>query len=94
MLSITVGAGGTIMLNGRFDASQVETARLTFDKIDGPRTIDCTNLEYISSAGLGVLLTTQKRLSSQGASLRITNLNPHIREVFRYAGFDQIFQIG
>lgn len=93
MFSATPGTHGTILLKGRFDASQVDAARSVFDAVQDSRTIDCTDLAYISSAGMGVLLMTQKRLSAAGASLRFVNLNPHIREIFRYAGFDKIFEM-
>jgi anti-sigma B factor antagonist len=52
-----------------------------------------TRLEYISSAGLGVLLRTQKRLLQSGGGLRLVNPSRHIRDIFRYSGFDRIFQI-
>ena len=43
--------------------------------------------------GLGLLFATQKRLTDQNRELTLANLNPHIREVFRIAGFDNIFKI-
>jgi anti-anti-sigma factor len=56
-------------------------------------TLDCTQLEYISSAGLGVLLKTQKRLLGAAGGLRLAGLKPHIKDVFVYSGFDQLFEI-
>jgi anti-anti-sigma factor len=93
MFDIEVGADHTIFLIGRFDAAQVEKAAPVFNGIDDGRTIDFARLDYISSAGLGLLLATQKRLSKRGAGLHIVNLNPHIRNVFHYSGFDQVFQV-
>jgi anti-sigma B factor antagonist len=84
---------GTIQLFGRFDASQVENARSVFDKITMSSIVDFKDLEYISSAGLGVLLMTQKRLRESGNGLKLINLNKHIRDVFYYAAFDTIFEI-
>ncbi len=63
MLSIRVGEDGEIRLSGRFDASQVETGEAHFDMITKSCTVNFSELEYISSAGLGILLGTQKRLS-------------------------------
>jgi anti-anti-sigma regulatory factor len=40
-----------------------------------------------------VLLATQKRLGDAGHQLRLKHMNRHIREVFKYAGFDTIFEI-
>ncbi len=82
-----------IYLSGRFDASQVEKARTVFDEIEKTCTANFSDLRYISSAGLGILLMTQKRLQSKGYELKIAGLNSHIREIFRYAGFDMIFTI-
>ena len=82
-----------IKLTGRFDASQVENAKEVFNSVTSSCEVDFTNLEYISSAGLSVLLVTQKRLSGSENSLKLTNMNKHIRDVFRYAGFDTVFEI-
>ena len=40
-----------------------------------------------------MLLKTQKRLMGSGSGLTLINVNHHIRDVFRYSGFDQIFTI-
>jgi anti-anti-sigma factor len=61
--------------------------------VQGEVTLDCNRLEYISSAGLGVLLKTQKRLMGSGGRLRLAGVNRHLRDIFQYSGFDQIFEI-
>lgn len=82
-----------ILLCGRFDASQADKAKSVFNNIHTARIVDFSELDYISSAGLGILLMTQKRLKDSGHQLILKNMNKHIREVFKYAGFDMIFQI-
>jgi anti-anti-sigma factor len=57
------------------------------------RSVRRAGLEYISSAGLGILLKTQKRLVADGGGLKIINVNNHIHDVFRYSGFHTIFDI-
>jgi anti-anti-sigma factor len=94
MLDISFGANGEVVLAGRFDAAEAERARRIFLTFDGPRVVDFSRLDYISSAGLGVLLAAQKKLSEHGHALRLVNMNGHIRDVFRFSGFDQIFEIG
>lgn len=84
---------GQILLSGRLDASQSERAKKEFDKIDKSSVVNLKDLEYISSAGLGVLFATQKRLKDAGQGLKLINMNQHIRDVFRYARFDLIFEI-
>jgi anti-sigma B factor antagonist len=93
MLEIREGSNHDLILTGRFDASQVEKARGVFLALSEGKTLDFSGLDYISSAGLGVLLAAQKRLSQRGQALRLVNVNSHIRDVFRFSGFDQIFEI-
>lgn len=93
MLKIEHGADGGVVLAGRLDAAQCPSAQSFLDRVQGTATVDCSKLEYISSAGLGVLLKTQKRLMGSGGKLRLTGVNRHLRDIFQYSGFDQIFEI-
>lgn len=93
MFHVKISEDGEILLSGRFDAAQVEKAVMVLNKICESSTVNFEELEYISSAGLGLLLATQKRLSESGNDLRLINMNKHIRDVFRYSGFDTIFEI-
>lgn len=54
---------------------------------------DFKDLEYISSAGLRVLLTAQKSLSKKGGHVTITNCSADVREVFTITGFADILEI-
>ena len=55
--------------------------------------IDFTDLEYISSAGLRVLIATQKKLEPENIQMTIKNVNDTISEIFRMSGFDKILKI-
>ncbi len=94
MFEIQVNTEGDILLTGRFDAAQVARAKEVFDHIDSGCTVDFKDLQYISSAGLGELLSVQKRLMNAGSGLRLINMNEHIQDIFRFAGFDKVFEIG
>lgn len=94
MFEIETAPTGEIVLSGRLDATQVDKARKVLFELDESRTIYFSRLDYIASAGLGVLLATQKKLSSKGCSIRFVNVNHHIRDVLHFSGFDQIFEIG
>ncbi len=94
MLEIKINEANEIILSGRFDASQVENATAVFEKIDKSSVVNFKDLDYISSAGLSILLVTQKRLTEKEQHLKLINMNNHIRDVFKYAGFDIIFEIG
>jgi anti-sigma B factor antagonist len=93
MFEIELGSDGRVVCAGRLDAAQCEKAQEFMDSLADAKTLDFASLEYISSAGLGVLLKTQKRLAETGAGLKIINVNNHIRDVFRYSGFNAIFDI-
>jgi anti-sigma B factor antagonist len=93
MLAIDFGAEGTVVVSGRLDAAQCPAAQSFLDRVQGVVTLDCRGLEYISSAGLGVLLKTQKRLAASAGKLRLTGVSRHLQDIFRYSGFDQIFEI-
>ena len=93
MLSIDMGADGEVVIAGRLDAAQCPSAQAFLDRVEGTVRLDCSRLDYVSSAGLGVLLKTQKRLVATGGKLRLTGVNRHLQDIFLYSGFDQIFEI-
>ena len=93
MFEAGIGESGQVFFAGRLDAAQASKAESFLAALEAAAVIDFARLEYISSAGLGVLLKTQKRLMSAGGGLTLINVNNHIRDVFRYSGFDQIFRI-
>lgn len=94
MFDATITPDGVVRLTGRLDASQAEKAASIFNNVTHSAVVDFQELEYISSAGLGVLLMTQKRLRDAGHGLKLVNMTKHTRDVFQYAGFDKVFEIG
>jgi anti-sigma B factor antagonist len=93
MFDIRRGSSGEVLLSGRLDAAQVERVR---EELKGQNTsceVNFEKLDYISSAGMGVLLGVQKRLSAGGHGLVLTHMNRHIRELFTIAGFHHVFTI-
>ena len=93
MFAMLVEPDGVVRLSGRLDASEADQAIDGFEAITGPVTVDCSNLEYISSAGLSVVLVTHKRLIAAGHALRLVNLRPKVRNVFTYSGLHKVLQI-
>ena len=93
MFEIQRGPDGEVQLIGRLDAAQCEAALRLLDGAPPPQVVDLARLDYISSAGLGVLLKTQKRAVAAGKGLRLINPNKHIYDILRYAGFDRIFDV-
>ena len=93
MITVETAPDGALVISGRLDAAQAAAAQAALDRTNGRVVLDCSGLEYISSAGLGVLLKTQKRLMAGGGQLRLTRVNRHIRDIFNYSGFDKILEI-
>ena len=89
------GSALTIALKGRLDtmtAPELETKLK--DALDGIEelTFDLEALEYISSAGLRVLLSAQKTMNRQG-SMKVLHPNEIISEIFEVTGFTDILTI-
>ena len=93
MFEIEYGESGNVICSGRLDAAQSARAEAFLGQLDSSHTLDFERLEYISSAGLAILLKTQKRLAGSGAAIKIINVNKHIYDIFRYSGFNAIFEI-
>ncbi len=85
----------TVVLNGRLDTTTApDLEKELKESLDGVTalTIDMTALEYISSAGLRVLLSTQKIMNRQG-KMKVTHVNETIQEIFEVTGFSDILTI-
>ena len=83
------GSALTVSLVGRLDAvTALELDKDLSASLKGvdDLTIDLAELSYISSAGLRLLLKTQKRMDRQGA-MRIKNVRENVREVLDMTGF-------
>lgn len=85
----------TLLITGRLDTTTAPELEKTLDGIlDGTKELvfDMTGLEYISSAGLRVILKAQKAMNTQG-SMKLTGVNDSIMEVFDITGFLDILTI-
>lgn len=85
----------TVALEGRLDTNTApeldEHLRVSLSGVS-KLVFDFSNLEYISSAGLRVLLSAQKTMNQQGEMI-VTNANDMIKEVFEVTGFVDILTI-
>lgn len=85
----------TIALEGRLDtvtAPELEKElKDTLDQADS-LTLDFSGLEYISSAGLRVMLSAHKAMQGKGG-MKIIHVNEIVREVFDVTGFSDILHI-
>ena len=86
----------TLSIEGRIDTitsqnidKEIDDEFGNFDSL----IIDFTDLEYISSAGLRVLIVTQKKLKPENIPFVIKNINDSVGKIFRMSGFDKILEI-
>ena len=89
------GTALVIKLEGRLEAlTAPELEQELKTCLDGVTelTMDFQDLDYVSSAGLRILLSAQKRMSAQG-SMKIINVNELVMEVFNCTGFTDILTI-
>ncbi len=93
MFKVEMISDNEIKISGRFNAAEVPDAEQVFEKITTTTTVDLSELFYISSGGLSVLLKTQKMLKEKGCELKLVNMNKMVRELFSYVGFDTLFTI-
>ena len=83
--------------NGRLDTPAAISAQQNMtplmENADKEITLDCTNLEYISSSGLRLFLALRKETSLKGGKVIIKNINDEIKKVFMMTGFFNLFEI-
>ncbi len=89
------GSKLVIALEGRLDTTSApDLEKELKTSLDGVTdlTLDLTNLDYISSAGLRVLLSAHKTMMKQG-QMKVTNASEIVKEVFEVTGFCDILTI-
>ena len=89
------GSALVVALEGRLDTTTApELEQELKSSLDGitDLTLDMTKLDYISSAGLRVLLSAHKIMLKQG-KMKVTNASEIVREVFEVTGFSDILTI-
>jgi anti-anti-sigma factor len=87
----------TLNFNGHLDTNTSPDAEAKLNELinagEKKILIDFEKLDYISSAGLRILLGTAKQLKASGGELRICNLNETVSEVFEISGFNSILKV-
>ena len=89
------GTATTLKIIGRLDTTTAPELEATIDGcVAGIKelVLDCSALEYVSSAGLRVILKAQKLMNVQG-NMKLTHVNETIMEVFDITGFADILTI-
>ena len=86
-----------VKLSGELDVvattNQVNELNKVLALADKKLEIDCSDLAYISSAGLRFFMQLKRESMAKGGSIRITHLNEDVSDIFRMSGFNNIFEI-
>ena len=95
-ITIVHGKEMVIHFKGRLDtvssldvSKKLEKEKITEDLV----IFDMKETEYISSAGLRLLISLKKTLSQENKSLEIHSLNDICKEVFKVTGFDKVLTV-
>lgn len=95
--TITIESVTTVAMEGNLDTNTSIEAQEYINALidDGASKLlaDFTKVDFVSSAGLRVLLSTAKRLGGVGGNLRICGLNESVNEVFEISGFSTILDV-
>ncbi len=95
-INVSNGKELVLGLKGRLDTTTSQELSQKYGEIEVKGdflVFDFSELEYISSAGLRVLLAIKKDLDSKGKKLIIRNINDVVKEVFNVTGFINILNI-
>ncbi len=93
----TVEDSYVISINGECDASSsLQLDKALSEAIEGNQSkilIDCQQLEYISSAGIGVFTSVLAECKEKGIKIVLFSVDPKIFSVFKVLGLDQLLKI-
>lgn len=83
-----------VAIEGRLDTNTAPELETVLNDVNASNLVlDCLALEYVSSAGLRVILAAHKRLVASGQSLTLKNIRHEVRAVFDMTGFSKILTI-
>jgi anti-sigma B factor antagonist len=96
ILEHNLPCGQSIAITGRLDSASFHLLEARFAHFLAAQTrffiVDCTNLNYLSSAGLRVLLSAAKKVSPVGGAIALWGAKDHVREVVNIAGLTEILK--
>ena len=95
-INIKHGEEMVVALQGRLDTTTSQELEAVLEKEEVKENLvvlEFSELEYISSAGLRLLLSLKKKLEKDNKKLEIRNINDVVKEVFNVTGFINILDI-
>ena len=86
-----------VLIEGEMDTNTSPEAQSHLNELRSSGSqkllLNFEKLDFISSAGLRVLLATAQTLKSEGGEMKVCNLNPDVKEVFDISGFSTLLQV-
>lgn len=86
-----------VQFDGKLDSNNAKDAETYLNDLLTQKAnkilVDFEKLDYTSSAGLRVLLSTAKQLKAVGGELRLCSLNETVQEIFDMSGFSSILSV-
>lgn len=93
----TTDAGVLVSVEGRIDTTNYNEFEAAMNEVFSQEVtqicLDCSGLNYISSSGLRIFLTVQKKMMAVGGKFKLFAMQPAIKEIFDISGFSSIFSI-
>ena len=82
-------------LQGDLDINSNKEFKEKVNSVQGVKkiTVNCENLSYIDSTGLGAFISIYKHIKEKGEKLVITGLKPHIKKISLITDLDKVFEI-
>jgi anti-sigma B factor antagonist len=93
MFDIQKRPDGSFALSGRLDAAQAPRIQEFVATAVGDIVIDFTDLEYISSSGLGQMVALHQKLAKSGNTVTLRSMPQQVRYVFHLARLDTVLKI-
>jgi len=91
------GAQGTMRLNGRFDFNAHKVFRETYQQLLDDKVkaivLDLSQVDYLDSSALGMLLQFKEKADMQGTKISLHNCSQLAKDVLAIANFDKLFEI-
>lgn len=86
----------TIVVQGRFDFSALQSFRSSYEKVDPKPSkfiIDLKESDYLDSSALGMLLALKDYAGGDSADISITNCNPDVKKILVITKLDELFSV-
>ncbi|MDP8206752.1 MAG: STAS domain-containing protein [Candidatus Electryonea clarkiae] len=93
ILSIKLTGENEHLLSGRIDSESLDILKDYLDELDGEVSLNMSEVKYINSAGLGIILAADRRMKKNKGSIIIVHPSGFVSEIFKISGLDNIIEV-